>query len=112
MKSRLHASTRIRVPVEPLYTQPLGQATLRAAIVLVPETAPSGVQFKSSFPIYPSYLPIGPRSPQQFKMRRSATVPYTLQDALEISTINTNLLTLLPNEWRLNTTQPKIREDL
>lgn len=114
MTDRLHTSTRIRVPISPLYSQQIGPASLRATIQVVPHDVANGLLFNGSGRIYPDNLPIGPRSPQSWRLHQNATAPfnYTLQASMETSSLNMNLLTLLPSQWRLNGTRPNIRRDL
>ena len=117
--SRLHSSVKIRVPVEPLYTQPLGPSTLRATFQLVPREVSPTLRFNSSRSIYSPFLPIGPRSPQSMLLTSggeggedaSERVPSTLDEALEHSAINVNLLALLNTNLRDNSTEPNLRSD-
>jgi hypothetical protein len=117
MASKLHATARIRLPIEPLYTQSLGPASLRGTFKLVARSLPVGLAFNSSTHVYPSHLPIGPRSPTSSMLRTNVTeegaqAPFTLEEALEHSAISTNLLTLLSTEWQLqNETHRHLRGD-
>lgn len=111
MQTRLHSSVKLQIPIEPFYSQTLGKATLRATFQLMPHSVPSELQFIGSDTIYPSFLPIGPRSPESYLLKKGAPAPSSLEEALERSGININLLTLLPTNWRLNHTSWNIRED-
>lgn len=117
--SRLHSSVKIRVPVEPLYSQPLGPSTLRATFQLVPREVSPTLCFNSSRSIYSPFLPIGPRSPQSMLLTSGGEegddaaekAPSTLDEALERSAINVNLLALLNTNLRDNSTEPNLRSD-
>jgi hypothetical protein len=123
MDSHLHTSARIRFPVEPLYTQSLGPATLRGTFQVVPHfDAPEGLTFNTSIPIYPPQLPIGPRTPNpsgidvisnrnENDRETWLNHPSTLEECMEYSAINVNLLTLLQTQWRLNDTKANLRSD-
>jgi hypothetical protein len=110
MGSKLHSSQLIRFPVELLYTQPLGFSTLRATFQLMPHSPPTPIPLKSSELIYPTYVPIGPRSPHSLLLRGGET-PATLNEALERSAVNINLIKLLPTKWQLNDTESILRSD-
>lgn len=111
MQTCLHSSVKVQVPIEPFYSQTLGQASLRATFQLVPHSIPSELKFKGSGTLYPSFLPIGPRSPQSYLLKEGALAPSSVDEALERSGINLNLLTLLPTNWRPNHTSWNIRDD-
>jgi hypothetical protein len=110
MQSRHHSAARIRVPIEPLYSQDLGPSTLRATFQLVPRNISAELLFKTYDSIYPSHLPIGPRSPHSPLVRKRQSHA-SLADALDRSGISVNLVTLLATKWRLNGTQYNLRND-
>lgn len=115
MSDRAHGNAKLKIPIEPLYSQSLGPSTLRATFKIRPYGIESLGKLNSSVVIYPSGLPIGPRSPASPLLDESRLVngtwtPRTISEALEHSSVNANLLTLLPSKWRLEDVTPSKRE--
>ncbi|PWN86484.1 hypothetical protein FA10DRAFT_56638 [Acaromyces ingoldii] len=115
MLSRVHGKARIKVPIEPLYSQSLGPSTLRATFQLKPHDQSALGTFESNRAIYPAGLPVGPRSPSSPLLFKEKSInetsrPGTFTEALEHSSVNANLLTLLPSKWRLEDAMDNLRE--
>lgn len=115
-----HASTLIKIPIEPLYTQALGPATLRATFQVLPPASPSGNRFINASSIYPAYLPIGPRSPQSTRLKSAEKITpanerdkaaNSISEAMEFSAISVDLLALLKSDIQLNNSAINLRND-
>ncbi|UZJ57152.1 hypothetical protein CBS101457_006472 [Exobasidium rhododendri] len=115
MQSKVHATARVRLPIEPLYTQALGPATLRGTFKIIPHSHPEGLQFNASVCTYPNSLPVGPRSPNARMLDDTLSQkPTSIEEALEQSAISVNLLALLSSNWQtsLNESHAHLRDDM
>lgn len=97
MRSKIHASIPLMVPVAPLYTSNLGSSSLRATFsIAIPErrTEEYG-SFRNVSSVFTSDLPILPRRTDHTEHGSEQAFNTALADA----GISTSLLELVPSPW-------------
>ncbi|PWN51478.1 hypothetical protein IE53DRAFT_48745 [Violaceomyces palustris] len=115
IKDKVHQSVKLRLPIEPFYTQHLGPSTLRATFTLVPKRSVLEAYgtFNNSVSVYPVNAPIRPRRPSYLiHSGRTGTeegdaevgdaggsfmAASNVEEAMDLSSFTASLLQLAPS---------------